>query len=51
LLNLRKRTRKDSRKFWFQPGAESKEIIEYAKELKDAEASFIKCIMVETNNM
>jgi predicted CoA-binding protein len=36
------------RKFWFQPGAESKEIIEYAKTISDANFSFIKCIMVET---
>lgn len=36
------------RRFWFQPGAESKEIIEYSKTLHDAEFSFIKCIMVET---
>lgn len=36
------------RKFWFQPGAESSEIIEYSKTLKDAEFSFIRCIMVET---
>ncbi|MEJ5256727.1 MAG: CoA-binding protein [Fervidobacterium sp.] len=37
------------RKFWFQPGAESPEILEYAKTLNDAEFSFIKCIMVQTN--
>lgn len=36
------------RKFWFQPGAESQEIIEYSRTLKDAEFSFIKCIMIET---
>ncbi|MCX7654679.1 MAG: CoA-binding protein [Fervidobacterium sp.] len=36
------------RKFWFQPGAESDDIITYSKTLKDAEFSFSKCIMVET---
>ncbi|HPC79739.1 MAG TPA: CoA-binding protein [Fervidobacterium sp.] len=51
LVEFKKAYEKGFRKFWFQPGAESKEIIEYAKELKDAEASFIKCIMVETNDM
>ncbi|HOV53865.1 MAG TPA: CoA-binding protein, partial [Fervidobacterium sp.] len=43
LVEFKKAYEKGFRKFWFQPGAESKEIIEYAKELKDAEASFIKC--------
>ncbi len=51
LVEFKKAYEKGFRKFWFQPGAESKEIIEYAKELKDAEVSFIKCIMVETNDM
>ncbi|WP_448374763.1 CoA-binding protein [Fervidobacterium sp.] len=37
------------RKFWFQPGAESDQIIEFSKSLTDAEFSFIKCIMVQTN--
>ncbi len=37
------------RNFWFQPGAESEEIIEYSKSLADAQVSFIKCIMVQTN--
>jgi len=37
------------RRFWFQPGAESTEIIEFSKSLTDAEVSFIKCIMVQTN--
>ena len=51
ITEFRKAYEEGFRKFWFQPGAESKEIIEYAKELKDAEVSFIKCIMVETNDM
>lgn len=45
---LKKAYNSGFRKFWFQPGAESSEIIDYSKTLTDAEFSFIKCIMVET---
>uniref|UniRef100_A0A7C4GBK3 CoA-binding protein n=1 Tax=Fervidobacterium thailandense TaxID=1008305 RepID=A0A7C4GBK3_9BACT len=38
------------RKFWFQPGAESEAIVELSKKLRDAEFSFIRCIMVETSS-
>lgn len=48
LDELRKAYNKGFRRFWFQPGAESQEIIEYSKTLNDAEFSFIKCIMVMT---
>lgn len=51
IVEFKKGYEKGFRKFWFQPGAESNEIIEYSKGLKDAEVSFIKCIMVETNDM
>ncbi|MCX7796091.1 MAG: CoA-binding protein [bacterium] len=37
------------RRFWFQPGAQSEDIILYSQGLKDAEFSFMKCIMVETS--
>jgi len=46
---LKKAYNRGFRKFWFQPGAESKEIIEFSKNLSDADFSFIKCIMVQTN--
>lgn len=36
------------RRFWFQPGAESREIMNYSQNLSDAQFSFIKCIMVST---
>lgn len=48
LGELKKAYNKGFRRFWFQPGAESQEIIEYSKTLNDAEFSFIKCIMVMT---
>lgn len=37
------------RRFWFQPGAESEEIVRFSREHPDAEFSFFRCIMVETN--
>ncbi|MFN3691551.1 MAG: CoA-binding protein [Fervidobacterium sp.] len=48
LEELKKAYNKGFRRFWFQPGAESQEIIDYSKKLSDAEFSFIKCIMVMT---
>ncbi len=36
------------RRFWFQPGAESSEIINLLETLKDSEFVYGKCIMVET---
>ncbi len=36
------------RKFWFQPGAESVEIVNYLKFLGDCEFVYGRCIMVET---
>lgn len=45
---LKKAYQSGFRKFWFQPGAESPELIEYSKTLSDAQFSFINCIMVET---
>ncbi|AMW33705.1 MULTISPECIES: CoA-binding protein [Fervidobacterium] len=49
IQELKKAYDKGFRKFWFQPGAESGEIIEFSKTLQDADFSFIKCIMVQTN--
>jgi len=46
---LKKAYNRGFRKFWFQPGAESEEIIEFSKNLSNADFSFIKCIMVQTN--
>lgn len=45
---LKKAYQSGFRRFWFQPGAESPELIEYSKTLSDAQFSFINCIMVET---
>ncbi len=45
---LKKAYQSGFRRFWFQPGAESQELIEYSKTLLDAQFSFINCIMVET---
>lgn len=49
LEELKKAYQAGFRRFWFQPGAQSEDIISYSQELKDAEFSFMKCIMVETN--
>jgi len=51
MAELKKAYEKGFRKFWFQPGAESEEIIDYVEGLENSEVSFKKCIMVETASM
>lgn len=49
LKEVQKAYKSGFRRFWFQPGAESQELLAFAKEHPDAEFSFTRCIMVETN--